>query len=35
MFVAADNEDVHAIDFYKALGGTDSPVTMFTFDTRH
>lgn len=32
VFVAADNEDVHALDFYRALGGTPAPVTMFTFD---
>lgn len=30
-FVAADNEDEHAIEFYQALGGERSPVTMFTF----
>jgi aminoglycoside 3-N-acetyltransferase I len=31
VFVAADNEDEHALDFYRALGGVDSPVTVFTF----
>jgi aminoglycoside 3-N-acetyltransferase I len=31
VFVAADNEDVHALDFYRALGGVPSPVTLFTF----
>lgn len=31
VFVAADNEDVHALDFYRALGGEAAPVTMFTF----
>lgn len=31
MFVPADVEDTHAIDFYRALGGAASPVTMFTF----
>jgi aminoglycoside 3-N-acetyltransferase I len=32
VFVPADNEDVHALDFYRALGGEDAPVTIFTFD---
>jgi aminoglycoside 3-N-acetyltransferase I len=31
LFVAADNEDVHALDFYRALGGAAAPVTMFSF----
>jgi aminoglycoside 3-N-acetyltransferase I len=31
VFVAADNDDVHALDFYRALGGAASPVTIFTF----
>jgi aminoglycoside 3-N-acetyltransferase I len=31
VFVPADNEDVHALDFYRALGGEPAPVTMFTF----
>ena len=26
----ADNEDLHALDFYRAIGGTASPVTIFT-----
>jgi aminoglycoside 3-N-acetyltransferase I len=30
-FVPADNEDTHALDFYRALGGEASPVTFFTF----
>lgn len=30
-FVPADNEDTHALDFYRALGGEPSPVTFFTF----
>lgn len=30
-FVPADDEDTHALDFYRALGGTPSPVTFFTF----
>ncbi len=31
VFVPADNEDVHALDFYHALGGAAAPVTIFTF----
>jgi aminoglycoside 3-N-acetyltransferase I len=31
MFVAADRDDLHALDFYRALGGVPSPVTIFTF----
>jgi aminoglycoside 3-N-acetyltransferase I len=31
VFVAADNDDVQALDFYRALGGAGSPVTIFTF----
>lgn len=31
VFVAADDEDAHAIEFYRALGGVASPVTFFTF----
>lgn len=30
-FVPADDEDTHAIEFYRALGGEASPVTFFTF----
>lgn len=30
-FVPADNGDAHALDFYRALGGKPSPVTLFTF----
>jgi aminoglycoside 3-N-acetyltransferase I len=30
-FVPADNEDTHALEFYRAVGGTSSPVTFFTF----
>lgn len=30
-FVLADDEDEHALDFYRALGGESSPVTAFTF----
>ena len=32
MFVPADDEDIHAIDFYRALGGRASNVTFFEFD---
>jgi aminoglycoside 3-N-acetyltransferase I len=31
LFVPADNEDTHALDFYTALGGEAAPVTIFTF----
>lgn len=31
VFVPADNEDEHALDFYRALGGAAAPVTIFTF----
>jgi aminoglycoside 3-N-acetyltransferase I len=31
MFVPADDEDSHALEFYRALGGVASPVTLFTF----
>jgi aminoglycoside 3-N-acetyltransferase I len=31
LFVAADNADTHALDFYRALGGAPSPVTVFSF----
>ena len=31
VFVLADDEDTHALDFYRALGGVASPVTMFEF----
>lgn len=30
-FVPADNEDDHAIEFYRALGGDPAPVTIFSF----
>jgi aminoglycoside 3-N-acetyltransferase I len=33
MFVPADDEDRHALDFYRALGGVPSSVTFFTFST--
>lgn len=34
LFVPADNDDTHALDFYRALGGVPSPVTLFTFRSR-
>jgi aminoglycoside 3-N-acetyltransferase I len=30
VFVPADNDDTHALDFYQALGGVPAPVTIFT-----
>jgi aminoglycoside 3-N-acetyltransferase I len=32
VFVPADEEDAHAIEFYRALGGDASRVTLFTFE---
>ena len=29
VFVPADNEDTHALDFYRAIGGQSAEVTMF------
>jgi aminoglycoside 3-N-acetyltransferase I len=34
VFVSADNDDVHALDFYRAKNGSSSAVTMFDFETR-
>lgn len=31
-FVPADNDDDHALEFYRALGGAPAPVTIFTFE---
>lgn len=31
IFVPADNDDSHALDFYRALGGAPAAVTHFTF----
>lgn len=31
VFVSADNEDKHALDFYRAQGAAASPVTFFTW----
>jgi len=33
VFVPADNDDAHALDFYRALNGVPLAVTMFDFDT--
>ena len=33
VFVPADDEDTHALDFYRALGGTPEQVTFFGFWT--
>ena len=30
-FVPADDEDTHALEFYRAIGGVPSRVTFFTF----
>jgi aminoglycoside 3-N-acetyltransferase I len=32
LFVPADDEDAHALEFYRALGGVAAPVSFFTFD---
>lgn len=32
VFVAADNEDTHALDFYHHIDGEPAPVTIFTFE---
>lgn len=32
VFVPADDEDTHALDFYRAVGGEGAPVTIFTFE---
>lgn len=34
LFVPADDEDQHALDFYRALGGAGDPVTIFSFGRR-
>ncbi len=31
-WVPADDEDEHALSFYRALGGEGAPVTIFTFE---
>ena len=33
VWVPADNEDVHALDFYRRTGGTAQAVTIFTYPT--
>lgn len=32
-WVPADDDDAHALEFYRAIGGVASPVTIFTFTT--
>jgi aminoglycoside 3-N-acetyltransferase I len=32
LFVPAENEDTHALEFYRALGGEPTAVTVFTFE---
>lgn len=32
VFVAADEEDVHALEFYRSLSGRESPTAFFTWD---
>jgi aminoglycoside 3-N-acetyltransferase I len=34
LFVAADDDDPHALDFYRALHEKPSPATVFTFTDR-
>lgn len=34
LFVPADDEDAHALEFYRALGAEASPATFFTFVTK-
>lgn len=34
LFVPADNEDAHALEFYRSAGGAASEVTHFTFAAR-
>lgn len=31
LFVPADNEDTHGLDFYRSLGAESAAVTHFTF----
>ena len=35
VFVLSENKDSHALDFYRAIGGTPSPVTLFSFRERN
>lgn len=32
VFVPADEEDTHALDFYRSIGGEGAACTIFTFD---
>ena len=31
-WVPAENEDDHAVEFYRSIGGVPNPVTVFTFE---
>jgi aminoglycoside 3-N-acetyltransferase I len=33
VWVAADNEDPHVLEFYRAIGGSPTAVTIFTFSS--
>jgi aminoglycoside 3-N-acetyltransferase I len=33
LFLAADNADEHALEFYRRLGGIPTPATLFVFST--
>ena len=33
LWVPADDEDVHALDFYRSTGGVGQAVTVFTYPT--
>jgi aminoglycoside 3-N-acetyltransferase I len=34
IWVPAENDDVHALEFYKAVGGGPTPATIFTFRSK-
>jgi aminoglycoside 3-N-acetyltransferase I len=34
LWVPADNDDAHALEFYRRIGGVAQPVTIFTYPTR-
>jgi aminoglycoside 3-N-acetyltransferase I len=35
VFVPVDNDDAHALDFYRAIGGKATQVTIFTWNNLH
>lgn len=35
LFVPADDDDGHALEFYRALGAVGTPVTLFVFSPDH